>query len=73
MNRPLANVIINLQDRDRNSKVIVRSDEQGQFISPQAVQPGDYIVSSSKDNFIFPEVAISVDNQGVKPLLLRSQ
>lgn len=63
--------ILSLKDANGNLKFILRSDENGNFHSNQNLSPGKYVLTAQKDNLIFPEIFIDIDEQGIAPILLK--
>ncbi len=71
-NRPLSEAILSVKDGHGNFKFLLRSDEQGNFISHQPLNPGAYQVSTQKEAHTFTDLTINFTAQGAEPILLKA-
>lgn len=72
-NQSLTDAVLTLKDTNGNLKFVLRSDENGNFISSRPLDTGKYVLTVQKDTLIFPETLLEFTADGLAPLLLKAQ
>jgi hypothetical protein len=67
------NALIEINDPDNHTVRAIKSNALGQFFISSPLKDGEYILEVSKPNFVFNPVKITLNNQVVTPIEIRSQ
>ncbi len=71
-NHLISDAILSVKDMNGNLKFILRSDENGNFISSRPLDFGKYAITVKKDSFVFPETLAELTDEGLPPFLLKA-
>lgn len=63
--------IIEIKDQNEQSLRVLKSDENGQFLTNRPLEKGVYQIITEKEGLNFPKIKIELNGQKIKPLVIK--
>jgi len=67
----IAQAIVEIKDENEQTVRVLKSDENGNFLTDRPLANGVYQIIVEKDDFVFPKVVVKLDGQKIKPLVIK--
>lgn len=67
----ITQAIVEIKDENEQTVRVLKSDENGNFLTDRPLANGVYQIIVEKDDFVFPKVAVKLDGQKIKPLVIK--
>jgi len=67
----VSQAIIEIKDQNEQSVRVLKSDENGNFLTNRSLENGIYQIIVEKDELNFPKIEVELNGQKIKPLVIK--